>query len=109
LITLNIENLAIQNQPCPWDIELGEYQSGCSLQGGKVFISGGYKSSSKHILQEAWILDLQTMDVQKCGKMFDGRFAHACIEKDGYIYAIGGNSYGKGPESTMRFCERFSL
>ena len=41
--------------------------------------------------------------------MFDGRFAHGVIQKGNYIYALAGNSYGKGPESTMRFCERYSL
>ena len=50
-----------------------------------------------------------TMQVQDCGKMFDGRFAHGTIQKGDYVYAIGGNSYGKGPESTMNFCERFNL
>ena len=41
--------------------------------------------------------------------MFDGRFAHGVIQKDNYVYALAGNSYGKGPESTMRFCERYNL
>lgn len=47
--------------------------------------------------------------MQHCGNMFDGRFAHSTIQKGNFVYAIGGNSYGKGPESTMRFCERFNL
>ena len=60
-------------------------------------------------MDRAWIFDPKTMKVEDCGKMFDGRFAHGVIQKGHYVYALAGNSYGKGPESTMRFCERFNL
>ena len=41
--------------------------------------------------------------------MFEGRFAHGCIQKDNFIYCIGGNIEGKGSETTINFCERFNL
>ena len=41
--------------------------------------------------------------------MYEGRFAHGCVQGGDYVYVIGGNSHGKGPESTMKFCERYSL
>ena len=74
-----------------------------------MFICGGYKSSTKFIVNGGWILNPKTLQVEDCKKMFDGRFAHGVIQKGNYIYALAGNSYGKGPESTMRFCERYSL
>jgi len=46
------------------------------MEDGRVFLCGGYKPSTKFIIDRAWIFDPKTLKVEDCGKMFDGRFAH---------------------------------
>ena len=95
--------------PIPSNLKLHNYHGICRIDHNKVFLAGGVSNNMKKVFKKAMIYDLNERTVSSAGSMGQDRYTFGIIYNNGYVYCLGGRTYGKDEKGILSHCERFNL
>jgi hypothetical protein len=93
----------------PSNLKLKNYSGTCRISQNRIFVAGGVSNDMKKVYKKAFIYDLNLRTVNSAGSMGSDRYSFATIFCNGFIYCLGGRSYGDDNKSIQNHCERFDI
>ena len=93
----------------PASLLLKNYQSVCRVNQNLLFFAGGINENLNNITKKAFIYNLNARAVIPAGDMNQIRYTFPIIFCNGYVYCIGGRSFGNDKKSIMNKVERCNL
>jgi hypothetical protein len=100
---------AIDMMSIPSNLKLKNHHGICRIDHNKVFLAGGISHDSKKIYRNALIYDLNERTISSAGSMARDRHQFGIIFCNGYVYCLGGRTYGGDSTAILGFGERFHL
>eukprot|EP01017_Pseudomicrothorax_dubius_P017846 TRINITY_DN19987_c0_g1_i1.p1 TRINITY_DN19987_c0_g1~~TRINITY_DN19987_c0_g1_i1.p1 ORF type:complete len:478 (+),score=56.86 TRINITY_DN19987_c0_g1_i1:25-1434(+) len=110
ILEFNMDEATITNLPIPLHGKLLSYQTGARLSNDKFFLAGGLSIRSPVLVSRyAWLYNRSKGTAKVLPKLRIPRFACSCVATGGFVYVIGGRTYGDDFNSVLTDCERFDL